>query len=423
MKLMKDNDNRVIFHIDVNSAYLSWTATHMLQQGAALDIREIPSIVGGDPVTRHGIVLAKSIPAKKFKIQTGETVYAALQKCPDLYIAPPKYDLYMKCSNAMVGIFKEYTPTIQRFSVDECFLDFTNMENLYPDYLKLAQEIKDRIKNELGFTVSVGISNNKLLAKVASDIKKPDAVITLFPLEIKEKMWPLPVEDLFMVGRATLPKLHNLNIFTIGDLANYDLKLLKQKLKSQGLMIWNYANGIEFSEVRKSSHINVKGIGNSTTIPFDVTTRNEAHQVILSLCETVGMRLRDSGNCCSLVSVHYRTNEFCGVSRQRKIYYYTDSTRKIAGVAYELFDELWKGEPLRHIGVRVSELYTSEFCQTTLFEEKSKAKNSDLDKTIDNLRLRFGSKSVIRCTFLHSGIKPLMGGVQEDDYQLMSSIL
>lgn len=423
MKCMKDNDNRVIFHIDVNSAYLSWTATHMLQQGESLDIREIPSIVGGDPVTRHGIVLAKSIPAKKFKIQTGETVYAALQKCPDLYIAPPKYDLYMKCSNAMVELFKEYTPTIQRFSVDECFLDFTNMENLYPDYLKLAHEIKDRIKNELGFTVSIGISNNKLLAKVASDIKKPDAVITLFPPEISEKMWPLPVEDLFMVGRATLPKLHNLNIYTIGDLANFDLKLLKEKLKSHGLMIWNYANGIEFSDVRKSNHIDIKGIGNSTTIPFDVAVRSEAHKVILSLSETVGMRLRDSGNCCSLVSVHYRTSEFSSAGRQRKIYYYTDSTKKIASIACELFDELWKGEPLRHIGVRVSELCTNEFCQTTLFEEKSNAKNSALDKAVDNIRLRFGSKSVIRCTFLHSGIKPLMGGVQEDDYQLMSSIL
>jgi DNA polymerase IV len=420
---MKNNDDRVIFHIDVNSAYLSWTATHMLQQGEILDIREIPSIVGGDPVTRHGIVLAKSIPAKKFKIQTGETVYAALQKCPDLYIAPPKYDLYMKCSNAMVGIFREYTPNIQRFSVDECFLDFTNMENLYPDYLELAHEIRERIKKELGFTVSIGVSNNKLLAKVASDLKKPDAVITLFPAEIRTKMWPLPVEDLFMVGRATLPKLHNLNIFTIGDLANCDLKLLKEKLKSHGQMIWNYANGIEFSEVRKSNHIDVKGMGNSTTIPFDVTKREEAHKVILALSETVGMRLRDSGNCCSLISVHYRTSEFYNVGRQRKIYYYTDSTKKIASVAYELFDELWKGEPLRHIGVRVSELSTNEFCQITLFEEKNNAKNSALDKTIDNIRLRFGSKSVIRCSFLHSGIKPLMGGVQEDDYQLMSSIL
>jgi DNA polymerase-4 len=420
---MKDNDNRIIFHIDVNSAYLSWTAAYMLQHGSTLDIREIPAIVGGDPVTRHGIVLAKSIPAKKFKIQTGESLYIALQKCPDLYIARPQYDLYMQCSNAMVQIFNQYTPTIQRFSVDECFLDFTGMEHLYPDYLKLANEIKDRIKNELGFTVSIGISNNKLLAKVASDIKKPDAVITLFPPEIKDKMWPLPVEDLFMVGRATLPKLHNLNIFTIGDLANYDLKILKQRMKSHGIMIWNYANGIENSDVRKSNHIDMKGMGNSTTMPFDVTTTDEAHKVILSLCETVGMRLRDSKNCCSLVSVHFRTNEFYNQGRQRKICYYTDSTKKIASVAYELFDELWKGEQLRHIGVRVSELCSNDFCQVTLFEEKDNEKNSDLDKAIDNIRLRFGSKSVVRATFINSGIKPLMGGVQEEDYQLMSSIL
>lgn len=420
---MKNNDKRVIFHIDVNSAYLSWSAVDRLQQGETLDIRTIPSIVGGDPVSRHGIVLAKSIPAKKFKIQTGETLYKALEKCPDLFIVSPQYDLYMRCSNAMVNLFYEYTPKIQRFSVDECFLDFTGMENLYPDYIELANEIKDRIKNELGFTVSIGISNNKLLAKVASDIKKPDAVITLFPSEIKEKMWPLPVEDLFMVGRATLPKLHNLNIFTIGDLANCDLNILKQKLKSHGVMIYNYANGIEDSDVRKSSHINMKGMGNSTTMPFDVTTRTEAHKVILSLSETVGMRLRDSQNCCSLVSIHFRTNEFHNFGRQHKIDYYTDSTKKISELACKLFDELWNNQPLRHMGVRVTELCSNDFCQVTLFEEKDNAKNSAIDKTIDSLRLRFGSKAVFRATFLNSGIRPLMGGVQEEEYQIMSSIL
>lgn len=423
MKYMKNNANRVIFHIDVNSAYLSWAAVDRLQHGDTLDIREIPSAVGGDPVSRHGIILAKSIPAKKFKIQTGETLYTALQKCPDLFIVPPQYDTYMRCSNAMVSLLKEYTPDIQRFSVDECFLDFTGMENLYSDYLELANKIKDRIKNELGFTVSIGISNNKLLAKVASDIKKPDAVITLFPLEIKEKMWPLPVEDLFMVGRATLPKLHNLNIFTIGDLATFDLKLLKEKLKSHGVMIWNYANGIEDSDVRISNHITMKGMGNSTTIPFDVNNREEAHKVILSLCETVGMRLRDSQNCCSLVSVHFRTNEFYNSGRQRKLYYYTDSTKKIAEIAYQLFDELWKGEELRHIGVRISELCTNDFLQTTLFEEKDNRKNEAIDKAIDTIRMRFGTKSIFRATFLHSGLKPLMGGIGEDDYQIMSSIL
>jgi DNA polymerase-4 len=423
MNFMKNNDNRVIFHIDVNSAYLSWSAVDRLQHGDKLDIREVPSAVGGDPVSRHGIILAKSIPAKKFKIQTGETLYKALEKCPDLLIVSPQYDLYMRCSNAMVQILREYTPAVQRFSVDECFLDFTNMENLYPDYIKLADEIKDRIKNELGFTVSIGVSNNKLLAKVASDIKKPDAVTTLFPVEIKEKMWPLPVEDLFMVGRATLPKLQRLNIFTIGDLANYNLDLLRQSLKSHGVMIWNYANGIENSDVRKSNYIDMKGLGNSTTMPFDVNNRNDAHKVILSLCETVGMRLRDSQNCCSLVSVHYRTNEFFTSGRQHKIPYYTDSTKKIASIACSLFDELWDGEPLRHIGIRVSELCSNEFRQITLFEEKDNAKNSALDKSIDSIRMRFGSRSIVRATFLNSGIKPLMGGVQEEEYQIMSSIL
>jgi DNA polymerase-4 len=423
MKYMKNNDNRVIFHIDVNSAYLSWSAIDRLQHGETLDIREIPSAVGGDPVSRHGIILAKSIPAKKYKIQTGETLYNALQKCPDLFIVSPQYDLYMRCSNSMVEILREYTPDIQRFSVDECFLDFTNMKEHYEDPLELANKIKDRIKKELGFTVSIGVSNNKLLAKVASDIKKPDAVTSLFPLEIPEKMWPLPVEDLFMVGRATAPKLYKMNIFTIGDLANYDIKLIKEKLKSHGVMIWNYANGIENSQVRKSNYIDMKGLGNSTTMPFDINNRSEAHKVILSLSETVGMRLRDSGNCCSLVSVHFRTNEFYNCGRQRKIAFYTDSTKKISSLACELFDELWKGEPLRHMGVRVSELCSNDFCQVTLFEEKDNAKNSALDKTIDSLRLRFGSKSVIRATFLNSGIKPLMGGVQEEEYQLMSSIL
>lgn len=420
---MRNNDNRIIFHIDVNSAYLSWSAVDRIQHGESLDIRTIPSIVGGDPVSRHGIVLAKSMPAKAFKIQTGETLYAALQKCPELFIVSPQYDLYMKCSNAMVEMLREYTPIIQRFSVDECFLDFTGMDNIYQDYVELAYEIKDRIKKELGFTVSIGISNNKLLAKVASDIKKPDAVIPLFPNEIKEKMWPLPVEDLFMVGRATAPKLYRLNIFTIGDLANSDIDILKASLKSHGVMIWNYANGREDSEVRKSSHINMKGIGNSTTIPFDIHGREEAHKVILSLSETVGMRLRDSGNCCSLVSVHFKSNDFYSCGRQRKIYYYTDCTKKIAEIACELFDELWKGDALRHIGVRVSELCTNEFCQTTLFEEKDNAKNMALDKAIDSIRMRFGSKSIVRATFLHSGIRPLTGGIGEDDYQLMSNIL
>jgi DNA polymerase IV len=254
----------------------------------------------------------------------------------------------MQCSSAMHKILQEYTPVIQRFSVDENFLDLSNMENLYPDYLELANKIRERIKNELGFTVNIGVSNNKLLAKVASDLKKPDKVHTLFPHEIKEKMWPLPVEDLFMVGRSTTEKLQRLNIFTIGDLANYDVNILKDKMKSHGLLIWNYANGIEDSEVRKSNYIGMKGVGNSTTISFDVEDRETAHKVLLSLCETIGMRLRDSHNSCSL------------------------------------FDKVWKG---------------------------------------NKIRLKYGSKSVVRSCFLHSGLSSMCGGVGAEDYPLMASML
>lgn len=193
---------RYIFHVDANSAYLSWEAVYRLQHGDPLDLRTVPSVVGGDPITRHGIVLTKSIPAKKFKIETGETLYSALQKCPDLMIVRPNYGLYRQCSEAMVEILKEYSPLIQRFSVDECFVDFTGMELLSNNPVETAHELKDRIRDELGFTVNVGISTNRLLAKMAGELKKPDMVHTIFPEEVPTKMWPLPIEELFMVGRA-----------------------------------------------------------------------------------------------------------------------------------------------------------------------------------------------------------------------------
>lgn len=414
---------RTIFHIDANSAFLSWEATYRLQHGDELDLRTIPSVVGGDEESRHGIVLTKSIPAKKYGILTGESLFSARRKCSELVIVPPRYDLYLKCSNAMVEVFKEYTPSIQRYSVDECFLDFTGTEHLYSDYLELANIIKDRIKNELGFTVSIGISTNKLLAKMGSDIKKPDAVTTLFPWEIKEKMWPLPIEDLFMVGRATAPKLHKMNIFTIGDLANFDLNLLKYSLKSHGIMIWNYANGIEDSSVRKSNYITMKGLGNSTTIPFDVTDSDTAHLIILSLCETLCMRLRNSQNCCQLVSVSIKNSNFVCYSRQRMLYTPTDTTKQISFIAFKLFDELWKGEPIRHIGVHVSELCINEFYQVSLLDDANIDKHRALDKAVDEIRMKFGSRSVIRSAFLHSGLSPLNGGIGEEGYPIMSSIL
>jgi len=413
---------KTIFHIDANSAFLSWSAAARLYKGETIDIRDIPSIVGGDPKSRHGIVLAKSIPSKKYGIQTGETLSSALSKCPTLTIVPPEYDIYVRCSNAMVEILKEYSPKHQRYSIDECFLDCTNMENLHGKPIEVAYAMKERIKKELGFTVNVGISSNKLLAKMGSDLKKPDMVHSLYPEEMEEKMWPLPVGDLFMVGRKTMLKLYRINVKTIGDLANYNVNILKDLFKSFGEVIWKFANGIDDSEVRKSNFIDVKGIGNSTTIPFDVDNKREAYMVLLSLTEIVAMRLRDSENLCRLVAVSIRSNEFANYSRQRKLSFATDSTSVIYGIVKELFNESWKEEKVRQMGVRVSELCSNEFYQTSFFQADEERLRS-LDKTIDGIRLKYETGAITRSVFVNSGIKAITGGYSVEDYPPMSSIL
>ncbi|HBV85513.1 MAG TPA: DNA polymerase IV [Desulfosporosinus sp.] len=415
---------RIIFHIDANSAYLSWSAVAKLQHGDSLDLRTVPSIVGGNPETRHGIVLTKSIPAKKYGIQTGETLREALNKCPDLIIVPPDYSLYMQCSIAFGDILlREFSPLVEQYSIDEYFLDFTSMERLYVDPIKAAHTIKDKIRDELGFTVNIGISTNKLLAKMASELQKPDKVHTIFPEEIPTKMWPLPIEELFMVGRATSKKLRSRNIKTIGDLAHADPAWVQLFLKSHGLLVWNYANGQDISLVRENRRPIIKGIGNSTTIPFDVEDRNTAHLVLLSLTETVAARLRQAGYCARLVSVSIKTSEFYSCSHQRKIASAIDCTNAIHQIACELFDELWKGEPIRHLGVRVSEFCQNDFQQLSIFE-KDYVKERVLDKTVDSIRARFGNGSVFRSSFINSGVRFSCGGTMNDEeYPMMSSLL
>ena len=415
--------SRIIFHIDVNSAYLSWEAVQRLQHGDPLDLRTVPSVIGGDPVTRHGIVLTKSIPAKKFDIKTGESIFSASAKCPDLIIVRPNYALYMQCSKAFGDILREYSPLIEQYSIDEYFVDFSNMSLLYKDPVETAYMIKDRIKNELGFTVNIGVSTNKILAKMASELKKPDKVHTIFPNEMAEKMWVLPIEELFMVGRATAKKLRSRAINTIGDLANYDPKLIKLFLKSHGMLVWNYANGIEASPVRENRRPMIKGLGNSTTIAFDVEDRMTAHLVLLSLTETVATRLRQAGYCARLVSISLKTNEFYHCSHQRKILSAIDCTNAIHELACELFDELWKGEPVRHLGVRVSELCQNDFRQISLFE-KDYEKQRTIDRAVDSIRQRFGNGSVFRSSFLHSGVRFSSGGtIDDEEYPMMSSLL
>lgn len=421
MEVVIMHNSRIIFHIDANSAFLSWEAVYRLQHGSVNDIRDIPSVVGGDPTARHGIVLAKSGPAKRYKIHTGESLYAAKLKCRNLLIVPPRYELYMQCSNAMVKILESYSPVIQRFSIDECFLDMTGADLYKNDAAETAYMIKERIKKELGFTVNIGVSTNKLLAKMASEFEKPDKVHTLFPCEIKSKMFPLSIDNLFMVGRATTSKLHRMGIYTIGELAKCNPDLLKQNLKSYGTLIWDYANGIENSPVRNDG-IPLKGLGNSTTLSFDVEDENTAHMVILSLTEMVSMRLRYEKKCCSVISVFVKNHNFECYSHQMKLNIPTDRTDTIYHVSCKLFDEIWGKEPIRQIGIHLSSLCKNDFYQLSLFEPDALKKKA-LDSAIDKIRMRYGNRSLIRTCFLHSGLNPISGGIVEEDYVNMSSIL
>lgn len=411
---------RIIFHIDVNSAYLSWEAVYRLQHGAAIDLRDIPSIVGGDESKRHGIVLARSIPAKKFGILTGETIYSARQKCPNLTIVPPNYERYMKASNSMIKLLEGYSPYVQRYSIDEVFMDYSY--NSEKNFLDTAYEIKERIREELGFTVNIGIGPNKLLAKMASDFKKPNRVHTLFHDEIENKMWPLPVDELFMVGPRTKAKLNKRGIFTIGELAKLDREYIYSWLKKPGLVVWEYANGIENSPVRNTP-LPIKSIGNSTTTSYDVDNRRESHMFLLALSEMVGMRVRNLKQCGRVISVSLKNDKFYSYSHQRKLSIATNSTNVIYRTAKKLFDEMWQGEPIRRFSVSISEFYSNEFQQLSLLEDYNE-KEEILDKTIDKIRNKYGYNSIIRSCFLHSGVRPIIGGVvAEEDYPMMSSLL
>lgn len=418
--MIYDND-RIVFHVDVNSAYLSWTAVKLLQYGSNIDIREIPSVIGGDIENRHGIILAASISAKELGIKTGEPIFSAMQKCRNLKVYPPDYDWYVKSSNAMVQLLEEYSPKIQRYSIDECFMDCTHFKD---NYKKMAVKVKMRISDELGFNCNIGISTNKLLAKMASDFKPKNTVHTLFKEEISQKMWPLPAGDLFMVGRATKEKLSKLNINTIGDIAKADVNLLVQKMHSHGKLIYEYANGIDNSEIRKCNYLDIKGIGNSITISYDVETYEEACRILLALTESATMRLRENRSLCSLVVVSVKTNNFLYYSHQKHLENSTDSTNIIYEGIKKAFRETWKGEKIRQLGVRLTKFCSNEYYQESLFDFENNEKQMKLDKTVDEIRKRFGKEAVIRSTFLHSGIKPIEGGTgSKGDYPMMSSIL
>ena len=392
---------RQILHVDVNNAFLSWTAVEMLKNGSEIDIREIPSVIGGDENRRSGIVLAKSPKAKIFGISTGETLYQARMKCHNLQVYPMNYKLYKENSNKLYQLLLQYTDKIERFSIDECFLDMTNCL-MGASLLEKGYEINKRVKEELKFTVNVGVAHNKLLAKMASDFTKPDRVHTLFENEIPQKMWPLPVSELLMLGRKTIPKLYNMRIKTIGQLANTDKELLTKKFGKHGTMMWEYANGIDNSEVHYQFE-KPKGIGNSTTLPVDVSEMAKLEEVLLALTEQVTYRLRKYEMLANVVNVQLRTKNFEDTSHQRKLLEATSSTKEIYNVAKELLHEMYKpGTQIRLIGMRVDNLIEKDEKQLSFFDNGQNEKQEKLDKVVDELKQKYGYSSITRAGKLNS---------------------
>lgn len=404
----------IIYHIDVNSAFLSWEAARRLASDpSSTDLRTIPSVIGGSEENRHGIVLAKSTPAKAFRIRTGEPLVSARKKCPELTVVPPDYALYVTQSHAFMELLRTYAPVVEQYSIDEAFCDMTGTSRLYGSPVEFAGKLKDIIRDTLGFTVNIGVSENRLLAKMASDFEKPDRVHTLFPEEIPAKMWPLSVDELFFVGHSTSQRLHTLGIHTIGDLARCDVNILRSHFKKHGEIIWNYANGRDIELVTDHKSAN-KSYGNSVTIAYDVTDAETAKSFLLSLSETIGARIRMDGAYISMVSVSIVDCNFHRQSHQSQLTSATNITEVIYTTACQLFDTLWDHTPLRQIGISTGHISGSDSQQFDLFHAEENEKLSKLNAAIDSIRSRYGEDSILRARFVNSDQAHMTGGLSKE---------
>lgn len=394
----------IIFHIDVNSAYLSWTAVEQLKNGAKVDLREIPAIIGGDQKSRHGVVLAKSPAAKRYGIRTGEPVANAFRKCPNLAMFPPNHKMYREKSRLLMEYLRTFTKEIEQVSVDECYMDFTSIADRYHSPIDGAVEIKDGIKERFGFTVNIGISSNKLLAKMASDFEKPDRIHTLFPQEIEQKMWPLPIGELYMAGKSSVEVLKKLEINTIGDLARTDPNLITLHLKSHGRMLWEFANG-RGADVVRAEPEEAKGIGNSTTLREDAATIEEVRPVFERLAGSVAGRLRKAGKKAGMVSMEIKYHDFRTASHQIQLDKATSDEKVLMETACSLFLEIWSGEPVRLLGIRTSKLVDEAAPeQLTIFDiqmpPEPDEKHKRLKKAMDELNARFGEGAVVKASLM-----------------------
>lgn len=395
---------RIIMHIDVNNAFLSWTAVKLLKEGYKIDIRNIEAVIGGDESMRHGIVLAKSPVAKKRGVKTAETLREAKRKCNNLKVYPPDYNWYSKMSKAMFQIISKYTPDIEILSIDECFIDYTKVKNLHGDAIEFAYKLKDEIYSTLGFTVNIGIANNKLCAKMASDFEKPNKVHTLWKEEVIEKMYPLDIGDLYGIGKRSASKLRDLNILTIGALANSSESSLKKYFKNQALSFILKARGIDESPVIVESEES-KGISNSTTFAYNLVKEDAILKSLQALVENVCTNLRRQERYAYVVGVTIRDKYFKTYSHQRKLLNPTSNTEEVYKVVKDLFFESWNLEPIRLLGVSLGSLTSNGQRQLSLFEQEEQVdQNNELDKVVDKLKEQYGSKIIKKASLVDSNI-------------------
>lgn len=395
---------RIIMHIDVNNAFLSWTAVLYLKKGMKVDIRKTYAVIGGDEKARHGIVLAKSMPAKKRGVVTAETLFSAKKKCPNLKVYPPNYNFYKKMSDSMLNLIRNYSPDIEQMSIDECFLDYTPVKHLYGDEVEFAYRLKKEILDSLGFTVNIGIGNNKLCAKMASDFSKPYKVHTLFDNEVEEKMWPLQVDELFGIGKKTAIKLHNLNINTIYDLAHIDSSFLYRYFKNQAKDMIDSANG-KGSDIVVSEESIPKGIGNETTLSRNISSREELYPYLLALSENVAIRLRKQKKYASVIVVTLKDKFFKRMSHQKKLVNATNLTEEIYKTACDILDEMNTSDGIRLIGVRLDKLSDTSSHQVSLFEDlKVREDNNELEKTVDELKEKYGFKVIKKASLIDNKV-------------------
>ncbi len=389
---------RVILHSDLNSFYAS------VECMKNPEIRDKPVAVGGSVEQRHGIILTKNLIAKGYGVKTGEAIWQAKQKCPGLIVVRPDYKTYLYFSSEARRIYSSYTDLIEAFGIDECWLDVTESCKLFGNGEHIANEIRRRMKEELGITSSIGVSYNKIFAKLGSDMKKPDATTVITQKDFKQKVWPLPVSDLLYVGRSTAKKLINIGIYTIGDLANLNLSFLKKLLGKWGETLWIFANGLDTVSVMKTDqHSTIKGIGNSMTTPRDLVNNEDVKLLLYVLSESVSERLRRHNFKGSTIELYIRDKELNSIDRQSKLNFSSCVTSDIADKAFEIFLDNWKWEkPIRSIGVRATDLVTADtYVQLSLFyDEKQKLKEEQLEYSIDEIRKRFGHYSVQRALLL-----------------------